>query len=214
MLILFASVWTPADPPGDSGGGKTIELPDPERTGSVPLERVLNERRSVRELSGKALTLPQLSQLLWASQGLTRGGDHRASPSAGALYPLEVYVATAEGLHHYRPSRHRMRRVSERDPRPLLYRAALRQEAVRDAPAVFTIAAVPARTTAKYGLDRGRRYVLMEAGHAAQNLLLQATALGLGGVPVGAFRDADVRDVLDLPADQEPLYLVPVGRPH
>jgi SagB-type dehydrogenase family enzyme len=126
---------------------------------------------------------------------------------------LEVYVAVPDGIHQYEPRGHRMVRRSSRDVRGGLARAALGQEAVAEAAAVFVIAAAYARTEGKYGRERGPRYVHMEAGHAAQNLLLQATALGLGGVPIGAFEDGRVREVLDLPGDQEPVYLIPIGKP-
>lgn len=190
-----------------------ISLPAPARTGRMSLEEALARRRSVREFAAKTLSLEELSQLLWSAQGITHPDGLRTAPSAGALYPLELYVATPSGFVHYDPKRHELQRCSERDLRKELSRAALDQEAVRDAPAVFVFAAVFERTSKKYGEARTPRYVHMEAGHAAQNLLLQAVALGLGGVPVGAFSDAQVSSVLSLPADHRPLYLVPVGRP-
>jgi len=135
----------------------------------------------------------------------------RSAPSAGALYPLEVYVATASGLQHYQPERHSLRVARTDDLRPAICRASLQQEAIREAPAVFVIAAVHARMAKKYGDASSLRYVDMEIGHAAQNLLLQAVALGLGGVPIGAFHEERVRRVLGLSDAEEPLYLVPVG---
>jgi SagB-type dehydrogenase family enzyme len=135
----------------------------------------------------------------------------RTAPSAGALYPLELYVATAGGFYHYEPSEHRLDLHSEGDLRPVLYRASLAQDSVREAPAVFVIAAVYERTERKYGRERAPRYVHLEAGHAAQNILLQAVALGLGGVPIGAFQDEQVQMVFSLPRDHRPLYLIPIG---
>jgi SagB-type dehydrogenase family enzyme len=188
-------------------------LPRPERTGALSLEEALARRRSVREFGGRPLTDREISQLLWAAQGLTGPDGERTAPSAGALYPLEVFVATASGFFHYDLSRHGLRRRSGDDLRPGMAEAALSQDAVREAAAVFVIAARPARTAAKYGAARARRYVQLEAGHAAQNLLLEATALGLGAVPVGAFHDARLRQLLDLPPDSEVLYLIPTGAP-
>jgi SagB-type dehydrogenase family enzyme len=189
-----------------------IALPPPA-TRRGTLERAIAGRRSVREFLNEPLTDRQLSQLLWAVQGITARDGSRSAPSAGALFPLEIYVATSSGLHHYEPGRHRLRRRSDRDPRKALYRAALHQEAVRDAPAVFVIAAVYERIARKYGEERTPRYVHMEVGHAAQNLLLQAVGLGLGGVPIGAFHEDRIHQALRLPENHAPVYLVPVGRP-
>ncbi len=198
--------------PQPSTAAETMDLPAPRTTSDVSLEEALASRRSVREFTDELLTLEEISQLLWAAQGITADWGGRTAPSAGALYPLEVYVATPDGLYHYVPQGHRAEVVSRRDLREALAGAALGQAAVSDAPAVFVVAAVYARTAGKYG-DRAERYVKLEAGHVGQNILLQAVALGLGAVPMGAFLDDQVRRVLNLPAEQEPLYLIPVGHP-
>jgi SagB-type dehydrogenase family enzyme len=190
-----------------------LELPAPERKGRMSLEEALAARRSVREFTRQTLTDRELSQLLWAAQGITRADGLRTAPSAGALYPLEVWVATASGFYHYEAHKHRLSRHLERDLRPDICRSALQQEAILQAPAVFVIAAVYQRTARKYGEQRTPRYVHMEVGHSAQNLLLEAVALGLGGVVIGAFYDKEVEEVLSLPDDQKPLYLIPVGHP-
>lgn len=191
---------------------RTIELPAPRTRGAMSLERALAERRSVRAFTGEPLTPEELSQLLWAAQGLTAGWGGRTAPSAGALYPLEVYAVTPEGAYHYLPEGHRAELVTAADLRRPLAAAALAQSAVAEAPAVLVIAAVTRRTAVKYG-KRAERYVHLEAGHVAQNVLLQAAALGLSGVPIGAFSDRGVQRALGLPADHEPLYLIPVGHP-
>jgi SagB-type dehydrogenase family enzyme len=190
-----------------------LQLPAPECKGRMSVEDALAARRSVREFTGQPITDRELSQLLWAAQGMASSDGRRTAPSAGALYPLEVWVATAYGFYHYEPHKHRLAQHLERDLRPDIYRSALMQEAILQAPAVFVIAAVYQRIAQKYGEQRALRYVPMEAGHAAQNLLLEAVALGLGGVLIGAFYDRDVEKVLSLPADQKPLYLIPVGHP-
>ncbi len=190
-----------------------IPLPSPVLASTKSLEEVLAQRRSVREFKDQPLTTAQLGQLLWAAQGITHDRGYRTAPSAGALYPLELYVATPEGVFRYDPGQHQLLSTSPDDARANLYQVALRQEPVRQAPAVFIVAAVFQRTAEKYGQERSPRYVHLEAGHAAQNLLLQAVALGLGAVPIGAFHDEDVQRVLGLPTDQEPLYLIPVGVP-
>jgi len=187
-----------------------IALPSPARSGYMPLEEALARRRSVREFSNKPLSDQDLSQLLWAAQGVTDPEGLRTAPSAGALYPLELYLVNAAGFYRYDPQHHELHRRTERDLRPALYRAALEQ-AVREAAAVFAITAIYERTVRKYGDTRSPRYVHMEAGHVAQNLLLQAVVLGLGAVPIGAFHDAQVQKVLGLPAEEQPLYLIPTG---
>ena len=191
---------------------EVLELPAPHPRSDLSFEEVLAARRSVREFSDEPLTNQDLSQLLWAAQGMTAPWGGRTAPSAGALYPLEVYLVTPEGLYHYLPDGHRLETLADEDRRPALARAALGQEAVADAPAVVILTAVYARTSQKYG-DRAERYVHLEAGHAAQNVLLQAVSLGLGAVPIGAFEDRAVQEALGLPSDHEPLYLIPVGHP-
>ena len=191
----------------------TVELPAPSQHGAMSLEEALAARRSVRRFESTALTTRQLGQLLWAAQGVTSRDGLRTAPSAGALHPLEAYVLTADGFFHYEPREHRLILRSERDLRDALGDSALGQETVSLAPAVFVLAGVYERTEHKYGSQRAPRYVHLEAGHAAQNLLLEAVALGLGGTPVGAFDDAAVREVLGLPPEEQPLYLVVVGVP-
>lgn len=188
-------------------------LPPPRLDGTQSLEELLARRRSRREFASRPLTEAEVGQLLWAAQGLTHERGFRTAPSAGALYPLEMYVATVQGVFHYDPSAHRLLVISEGDAREQLYQAALNQEPVRQAPAVFVITAVYGRTAKKYGEQRSPRYVHLEAGHAAQNLLLEAISLGLGAVPIGAFHDSEVQQALGLPTDHEPLYLIPAGPP-
>jgi len=189
-----------------------MSLPEPSLQGELSLEETLILRRSVRSFTEEELTLAEISQLLWAAQGLTAAWGGRTAPSAGALYPLEVYVATANGLYHYVPQGHKVIIESQDDLRLKLWEVALEQDAIREAPAVFVITAVYERTAKKYG-DRAERYVRLEAGHACQNILLQAVALHLGAVPIGAFYDDQVQAALSLPPDHGPLYLIPVGRP-
>ena len=193
-------------------GDRPVDLPAPQAQGAGSLEEALAKRRSVRRFTRAALTQAQIGQLLWAMQGITRDWGARTAPSAGALYPLEVYVATAEGLVHYIPQGHRMTLTPQLGLRQALWEVGLEQDSIRDAPAVFVIASVYQRTSVKYGA-RARRYIDLEAGHVAENLLLQAVALGLVGVPIGAFYDSKVQAVLGLPEDQEPLYLIPIGYP-
>ena len=220
VILIVAGCGGSSDAPSSTAAAReasesavTIALPEPRVTGVISLEEVLAARRSERDFTREPLTLDDLSQLLWSAQGITEpDGRGRAAPSAGGTYPLELYVVNHLGLYHYLPSDHSLEVLGEDDLRPALAEAALGQQHVADAPAVVVITAVFARTEERYG-ERAERYVYLEAGHAAQNVLLQAVALDLGAVPVGAFHDEDVRRLLGLPADHVPLYLIPVGHP-
>ena len=194
-----------------------VTLSPPRLSSEHSLEDLLQRRRSARDYSPAALTVREVSQLLWAAQGITDPQGLRASPSAGALYPLEVDLVSGDvddlpsAIYRYRSGRHALALVKEGDRRRALAAAALGQECVGTGAAVIALAAVYGRTTGKYG-ERGIRYAHMEAGHAAQNVWLQATALGLGTVVVGAFDEERVKRVLGLARGEEPLYLMPVGR--
>ena len=213
LVSLAAVLICSAVEPAARQEPRIIDLPGPTLKGSVALEETLARRRSVRSFTAEPLTMQELGQLVWAAQGITlpsRG--FRTAPSAGALYPIELYIVTADGLYHYVPQGHKLRVLNEGDLRGDLARAALGQSSIRNAAADFVVTAVYDRTTRKYS-DRGNRYVHIEVGHVGQNIHLQAAALGLGSVPIGAFRDDRVKSVLSLPADHEPLYIIPVGRP-
>ncbi len=196
---------------------KVIKLPEPRYDSDVSIEQSLLNRRSIRSYTGEEVTLQEVSQLLWAAQGVTAPRGLRTAPSAGALYPLEVYVVTGNvqnltsGVYKYESDKHRLVRLIDGDKRAELADAALAQPWVKEGALAIVFTAVYQRTTAKYG-ERGMRYVHMEVGHAAQNLCLQATAMGLGAVTVGAFDDEQVAKLLNLPEDEQPLYIIPVGR--
>jgi len=193
-----------------------VNLPEPRLESEVSLEEALFKRRSVREYTNLPLALEDVSQLLWAAQGITAAWGGRTAPSAGALYPLEVYLVVGDvrdlssGVYKYRPEVHALVKIQGNDVRSELARAALGQTWVKEAAVDIVIAAVCARTTKKYG-NRGVRYVHMEAGHAAQNIYLQAVALNLGAVTVGAFVDDQVKEILQMPESETPLYVIPVG---
>jgi len=189
----------------------TLELPPARREGTMSLEQALAGRASVRSFAARTLALDELSQLLWAADGVNRGSGKRTAPSAGATYPIELYVVTAKQLLHYVPDGHRVEVLAEADLLAPMRETA--QDFVADGAALFVITAVLERTTKKYAA-RGERFVHLEAGHVAQNILLQAVALGLGAVPVGSFDDEAVTQTLGLPGDHAPLYLVPVGALH
>jgi len=187
-----------------------VTLPKPNLKGSMPLEQSIVARRSHRDFSSQALTLEQIGQLVWAAQGQATKSKYRTVPSAGATYPLELFVVTEQGMFHYLLAEHALEKLTDKDLRSALASAAWGQEFIEAAPLTLVFAAEFSRTTRRYG-QRGVRYVYMEAGHAAQNVHLQAEALGLGSVAVGAFDDASVSKVLSLPKQLEPIYMVVVG---
>jgi SagB-type dehydrogenase family enzyme len=187
-----------------------ITLPEPDIEGPTSLEQTIASRRSRRDFLPRQLDLEQISQLAWAAQGQSNKGRYRTVPSAGATYPLELFVVTGDGLFHCLQVRHALEKLADSDLRSALASAAWGQEFIEVAPLTLIFVAEFERTTRRYG-QRGIRYVYMEAGHAAQNVQLQAEALGLGSVAVGAFDDAAVSKVLQLPDGLEPIYMVTVG---
>lgn len=194
-----------------------VSLPAPQHQGPVSLESALTARRTIREFVPQAIALKDVSQLLWAAQGITHPDGLRTAPSAGALYPLELYLVAGNvsglpaGAYRYITKRHMLTAFLSGDLRPALAQSAYDQLWIAEASAVIALAAVESRTTRKYG-RRGVRYVLLECGHAAQNVQLQATALGLAAAVVGAFDDEGVRALLRLRESETPVYLLPVGR--
>jgi SagB-type dehydrogenase family enzyme len=200
-------------------GHASISLPKPSFDGKVSVEKAIKERRTIRDFKERILSLAQLSQLLWAAQGITDSATgKRASPSAGALYPLDIYVLIGEngvekieaGVYHYLPTEHSISFISKGDRRKEIASASLGQRWMAKAPIIFMITAEYRRITGKYG-ERGIRYALIEAGHVGQNLFLQAEALGLGAGIVGAFNDLEVSKVAGLPHKHGPLLIMPVG---
>ena len=200
-------------PGSGSPVGRRQALPPPRAEDGSSLERAIAGRRSRRSFHPDPLSEAELGQLLWAAQGVTGPEGLRAAPSAVAAYPLELYVARAEGLARYVPDGHALEWRGTEDLRPALRESAHDQESVTSAPAVFVFTAVYERSRAKLG-PGADAFVHMDLGHAAENLLLQAEGLGLAGVPI-AWLDPDrARDVLGLPPDETPIYLVPIGRPN
>ncbi|MBP8821123.1 MAG: SagB/ThcOx family dehydrogenase [Brachymonas sp.] len=207
-----------ATPPAMAQSQHMFTLPPPALNGAHSLAQLLKQRRSVRNFAPAPLTLAHIGQLLWAAQGITADGKLRTAPSAGALYPLELYVVAGHveglpsGVYHYQPHGHCLVPVVSGDKRHELASAAVKQMWIATAPAVVVFGAVHARTAAKYG-SRASRYVHIEVGHAAENLFLQAQDLDLATADIGAFDDQEVARVLRLPGDVAPLLLMPVGVP-
>lgn len=198
-----------------------IYLKPPSQKGGVSLEEAIACRKSIRDFSSEPISQLQLSQILWSAQGITDSqGRRRAVPSAGATYPLEIFVVCGrnsvegmdEGVYHYNIGNHSLTLHHKGEVRLELARAALDQEYIYEAPVDIVICAVYERTTRDYG-NRGERYVHIEVGHAGQNIYLQATALGLATVAIGAFHDEQVREVLRLDKQYRPLYIMPIGKP-
>ncbi len=198
--------------------GEVVSLPKPSLKGNMSVEEAIYRRRSIRDYRQEPLSLRELSQLLWAAQGVTfRKYGFRSAPSAGATYPLELYISVKEGgvsnlqagIYHYDPFDHAIELIKKGDFSGELMKAALDQPWVHKAAVCIIIAANFERTTSVYG-ERGIRYVYLEAGHVGQNIYLQATALNLGTVAIGAFHDDWVRSIVG--CSEHPIYLFPVGR--
>ena len=196
-----------------------MRLLDPVLDGAVSLERTVHQRRTIRSFESRNLTFRQLSQLLWAAQGITEaGGFKRAAPSAGALYPMDVYGAVGSGcieklepgVFHYEPGTHSISLVKQGDIRTDIARASLQQMWMADAPLTLVITAEYSRIMSKYG-QRGVRYAMIEAGHIGQNIFLQSQALALEAGIVGAFEDHAIIRVMGIKKTHEPLLIMPVG---
>ncbi len=192
--------------------GPVVALPPVRAAGALSLEQAMAGRHSVRAFRADPVSSQEVAQLLWAAQGITHEGSRRTAPSAGALYALELYAAGPAGTLRYIPDGHRAEQASTRAQRAALASAGGRPQSLVEAAILFVVTVTPSRLAAKYG-DRAGRYADLEAGHATQNLLLQAVSLGLGAVPVGSFDDDAVASVLNLPDDEFARYLVAVGRP-
>lgn len=189
----------------------TISLPKPATNKIFPLDKAIEQRRSIRSFSNKALTQEQISLLLWAAQGITdKNRILRATPSAGALYPLQLYIIKNDGAWIYLPLEHSLKNIIAKDLRTALANSCLQQSAVKQAPLNIVIAANYNIIAQKYG-DRAMRYTHIEIGHVAQNILLEATALGLSAVPIGAIEDTAVQKLLNLPNNQTALYVIAIG---
>jgi SagB-type dehydrogenase family enzyme len=217
--VLAPTVRIPGHVAGrgrDGGPRRPLRLPAASETGRLAVEAALRVRRSLRYYGTPVPDLGDVAQLAWAAQGVTHPDGYRTAPSAGALYPLELYVVAGRvaglpaGVHHYLPADHVLEPVFAGDCREALAAAAWDQDCIARAPLSMVLAGAFGRTERKYR-DRGERYVWLEAGCAAENLALQAVALGLGSVVVAAFRDAEVSAVLRLPFFERPLLIQPVG---
>ena len=214
MVSLFFSTV-----PGQTA--EALKLPSPSSQGRMSVEEALQKRRTVRHFAQRGVDLAQVSQLLWGTDGMSDPRGYRTAPSAGATYPLEIYLVVGErgvaglapGLYHYRPQAHTLELTQKGDLRAAVARACLHQTWMAEAPVMVVLAAEYRRCMARYG-DRGIRYTHMEVGHAGQNLFLQAEALGLACGIVGAFQDRILQEILKLPPSHEPLLVMPVGYSH
>lgn len=218
LVVLLLALAGGRGVVAETGDARTVVLPTPRLEGELSVEAALARRRSVRAYASAPTSLAEISQLLWSAQGVTHARGFRTAPSAGALYPLELYLVAGSvdgleaGVYRYDPRLHQLHRDSAGDRRAALAAAALDQDWIAEAPSILVIGAVYGRSERKYR-RRAARYVHMEVGHVVQNLYLQSEALGLGTCIVGGFDDARVRTALGLPAAVAPIGIMPVGRP-
>jgi len=188
-----------------------IKLPKPLLEGNKSLEECIAERESVRTYQDKVVEIEKISQILWAAQG--KKGQKRTVPSAGATYPLEIYaVLKDKGYFHYNFKNHVLELVTEENICNDIAKESWNQRFIEEAYLNILICADYSRTTQRYG-ERGIRYVYMEVGHCAQNIHLEVIALGLVSVPIGAFQDQNIKKVMRLPPNIDPLYIIPIGYP-
>ena len=211
LFCFSAGLYSQVTPPDSVI--TTIKLPEPDLNGKISLEQAIKNRRSIRQFTAKPLKITQIGQLCWSAQGVTdEKKGLRAAPSAGAIYPMQLYVVLPDGLYLYYPQNHSLEKQINGDIRPMLYTAAFRQQVVQNSPCSFVIAGSIKKIEAKYR-GRGEKFTYLEAGHIAQNIHLQAVALGLGSVPVGGFDPKSVAAICKLPEGLEALYLVCAGNP-
>lgn len=189
---------------------KMTQLLQPKLKGTISLEETISKRRSVRNFQNKNLSIDQISQLLWSAQGITSKRGFRCAPSAGAIYPMEIYFVSSDGLFHYIPYEHKIEKIKDGDLRKQLSDAAYGQDFISDAGISIIITCNYEKIMQRYS-KRGIRYADMEAGHIAQNIHLQAVSSGLGSCPVGAFDDGSVTKLLQLPKNLTPIYIIPIG---
>ncbi|MDH7512507.1 MAG: SagB/ThcOx family dehydrogenase [Clostridiales bacterium] len=233
LLAMSGFAQEPAAEKSKQGSeAEIISLPAPQYDGWISVEKAISLRRSVREYVDSPLSISEISQILWAAQGFTRErkdpprmwnpkyewqGGLRTAPSAGALYPMEIYLLAGnvegltKGVYKFIPKNHSLKKVMNVDKRTDLCNAALKQASVEKAAAVIVMAGVYERTSFKYG-ERAERYVHIEVGSIAENVYLQGMTLGIGTVIIGAFNDKDVKSVLQLPEDEHPLAIMPLGK--
>jgi len=217
IMLIFTIFWQPPA----AAGAESVKLPPPALKGAVSVEEALKARRTVRHFASRSLSLPQVSQILWATDGSSDPRGLRTAPSAGATYPLEIYLVAGErsvsglapGVYRYRPGDHALELSLKGDHRVRVAQASLNQSWMATAPVMVVLAAEFSRCTARYG-QRGIMYTHMEAGHAGENLFLQAEALGLAAGIVGAFEDQNLHRILGLPKEHVPLLVMPVGYKH
>jgi SagB-type dehydrogenase family enzyme len=177
------------------------------------LETAVNTRRSVHQFADAPLNYAQIGQLAWAGQGITdKQQGLRAAPSAGDLYPIELYLVTPEGVFVYNPEGHSLKQISSLDLRKQLSAAASGLGPVEDAACDIVITGSARKIASKYG-NKAQKFMLLEAGHVAGNIQLQAVSLGLASMPVGDFEIRNVARVCELPAELDPLFIVCVGHP-
>lgn len=216
IMVLVTGVAHGAEE-AEEAEGTEIKLPDVITSSATSVERALLDSQSKRNYKDEPLDLAEVGQIMWATQGVVSLDGSRTVPSAGANYPVVVYLVASDvtdleaGVYEYIPKTHSLKLQVDENRHSELAQAAPEQEWVQDNPAILVLTANFDRTTEQYG-ERGRRYVLMEIGHAAQNTMLQAVSLDLGTVPIGFFDEEAVSEALALPDRQQPLYLFPLGK--
>jgi SagB-type dehydrogenase family enzyme len=211
VLALGLSSAVAQDSSKAAPASNRIELPKPDLSAGIPLNQALAGRRTPvpRAFLPTPLTKAELSQILWAANGLTGPEERRTAPSAANQHYVHIFVTSAEGFFEYLPVGHQLQKISGEDLRAKFSN----QQAVTQAPTVLLLVGDYERAAVRYPGEKGPRFIALEGGHIAQNVLLEASALGLGAVPVGGFEPKDVNKAASLPAQQSSIYLLTIGHP-
>ena len=192
---------------------ETIALTKASSSGQFSLEAAIGNRRSVRSFTNEKLSYETIGQLLWAGQGITDSvSGKRAAPSAGAIFPMELYVVMADGVYRYDPIKNSLLKNNRNDVRTPLSNASYKQQFIKDAPLLIVIAGSPKKIMEKYP-NKIKEFMYLEAGHIAQNIHLQAVVTGLASCPVGGFESNKVKQICKMTQGQEAVYIIAVGKP-
>ena len=198
---------------------KVTNLPEPNLQSNFSLEQALKQRRSRRDFSDNPISLNQLSQVLWAAYGITKEPIYKTAPSAGAIYPMTIYVSTCKvknmenGFYRYIPETHSLKLIDDNNYKKIIYKLGYRQNCLKNPAFTILMAANFNKIENRYG-NKAKRYTFMEAGHISQNIYLQVESLGLGTVAVGAFNEASMNKNLPVKAEENIIYIMPIGNLH
>ena len=218
-VSLLMALWFSLANLAPGFGAEAIKLPPPAKKGAVSVEEALQGRRSNRQFANRPLELAQISQILWAADGINNPQGKRTAPAARAAYAVDLYVVVGErgvtdlapGVYHYLVADNALEPVAKGEFRPGVAKACNSQAWIEKAPVIVVITGDYARCATKNGEQKAPMFTHMESGFVAQNLFLQVGALGLGAGIAGGFNDKALAQTLKLFQNDVPLLVMPVG---